>query len=145
MNGYVEIEFENNRYHHRSYIFKVPWYISLEEIENWVIVEDAFYMKSSGKSPYKVVRVINKFDKDHKFDVKPTAYIVDIIHGKRYKEIREVQQQIQNIDDKMVEKFDALPTLVKIRMMRLLNNTSEDEQEMFEQEEYVKCYRGFNE
>lgn len=141
MSGYVEIEFGTNRYH-RTYVFKLPHYIALEEVENWVIVEDAFYIKGGGKSPYKIVRVVNKYEEGHKFDITPTSYIVDVIRGKRYKEIREVQQQIQDIDDKMVEKFDALPTLVKIRMMRLLNNAKEDDQEMFEQEEYVKYHEG---
>lgn len=132
MNGYVEIKF--NERSGRTYIYKLPHYISLMEVENWVVVEDAFYKKGNDQSPYKIARVVNKYKAGSTFDHIPTSYIVDIIRGKSYQKIRDVQNQIQLIDDKMTEKFDNLPTLVKVQLMRRVS----DDFELIGQEQYVK-------
>lgn len=140
MNGYVEIKFENSRYGN-TYYYMIPDYISVHEIERYVIVEDNFWVKGSNKSPYKIVLVVNKWGKDEKpedLDFTPTKYIADVIHGERYRDLRLVQEQIQFIDDKMVEKFEELPTSTKVKVMRFLN----DSLELIEQDHYIQQHKG---
>ena len=139
MNGYVEIKFENSR-NNNTYFYMVPDFISLHEIEGWVIVEDKFWYKGCGKSPYKIVKVINVYDKTYTPDFPnftPYAYIADVVHGKRFKELRETQKRIEFIDDKMVEKFAELPVLTKINLMRMLTNTPSEECELSANENFV--------
>lgn len=143
MNGYVEVKFENSR-NNNTYFYMVPDFISLHEIEGWVIVEDKFWCKGCGKSPYKIVKVINVYDKTYTPDFPnftPYAYIADVIYGKRFKELREVQKQIEHIDDKMVEKFADLPTLTKIHLMRMLADTVAEEHELQADKNLVLKYK----
>ena len=139
MNGYVEVKFENSRYGN-TYYYMIPDYISVHEIERYVIVEDNFWVKGSNKSPYKIVLVVNKWGKGEKpdnLDFTPTKYIADVIHGERYKELRMIQEQIQLIDDKMMEKFEQLPTYTKIHLMRSI----QDSGDLIEEECYVWKYK----
>lgn len=135
MNGYVEVKFKNSRCAN-TYYYMIPDYISVHEIERYVIVEDNLWVKGSYKSPYQIAFVVNKWGKDEKpknLDFTPTKYIADVIHGERYKELRLVQEQIQLINDKMIEKFEQLPTYTKIHLMRLV----QDNNDLIEKECYV--------
>lgn len=101
MNGYIEVNYGDSR---KNYTYMIPDHIKINQIQKWVVVENAFYRK--GDCPYCVVQVVAVHNKYWKNGNKATKYIVDTINGSTYRDIRKKQNIENMLDTKLKEKFD---------------------------------------
>jgi hypothetical protein len=81
MNGYVSVRFNEWG---QAYTYMIPDYIDPDNIQDYVVVPNAFYEDGDGFAPYKIVKVESVDDKPGTRNKKATKYIVDIIDYDRY-------------------------------------------------------------
>ena len=107
-NGYVWVKFSEKS---QEYIYAVPQNIDPEDIQRYVLVENAFYDPRKNISPYTVAKVI-RYNRNDCGD-KATNYIVYTVDGDTYKENRQrlaEQQLLENcVRDICDEIWEQLP------------------------------------
>ena len=106
MNGYVSVVFSNDSWA-TNYTYMVPDNIELSDIQKYVVVENAFYDKRVDVSPYKVVKVVDKYE-TCPTDYDVTKYIVDTIDGETYQYNRNIAQRRKEMSNKLDDYFVGL-------------------------------------
>ena len=128
MNGYVSVQFRKNGH---IYTYMVPDYITLYDIENWVVVENQLY---KNQCPYQIARVIHKFTSEDKYkmlDFTPTKYIAGAIPGTEYveaqKEFDAVRQKEEQLNDDIIHVIHKLSVNDKkdvLNFLKLIKQSS---------------------
>lgn len=83
MKKYVKVKFN---IYGKSYVYKIPERINPQNIQNYVVVENANYNKKQDISPYKIVKVVELLEENsvNENNYNEMKYIVDIIDGDSY-------------------------------------------------------------
>lgn len=98
-NGYVKVQFAQ---YGKSYTYMIPDYVDYDSVQNWVIVEDAFYKdrpKSDNASPYKICKVVDKCKNWETWRPSAHKYIVAAIDTKKYVYVRDYEK----IQDELID------------------------------------------
>lgn len=91
---YVRVSFYENS--SKSYVYAVPDYIDVTDIDKYVIVEDSLYRSHPKYPPYKIAFVVDVFYSKTKIQYV-TKYIAGIIDGKSYKAARDqLDEEVEN-------------------------------------------------
>lgn len=114
-NGVVSVTFDNKA--ERIYDYYVPTYISPNEIQNYVIVDNVFYDEYKDVSPYKIVKVLDYYPKDSRVTHMATKYIAGAINSMKYIEIRQKQQMSKMLDEKIENLLNHLDNDAKIAIL----------------------------
>lgn len=115
MNKCVGVRFHPNG---KIYYYMIPDYIDSQDIDKYVIVENAYYNSYNDVSPYKIAQVVYVEDDLQWCDrYHATKYIVDTINGKNYKKILDKQRAEKKAEEILDNIWDQYPLENKLKLL----------------------------
>lgn len=115
-NGYVKVKFSE---YGKTYDYLIPSYIDINDIQHWVVVEDAYYRTNrDNPAPYKFCMVVGKGE-NASFS-HATKYIVAAIDSKAYVAARDYEKIEDDIYYGINDIVDGGDTKDRVAMLTAL-------------------------